>query len=140
MWATTSKVDDGFNILNLKVKEAEKDRSLNFIASTYDPYDNVIRDGLYDGGRKIISFSGVLQQGVFPLPELLQMSMKYGSEAMRRPVEIEFACNLNSDRTGSLYSCRYAPLSMPSRCSTRMSRQCPTSGVWCVPTTRWDTE
>ena len=104
------KVDDGFNILNLKVKEAEKDRSLNFIASTYDPYDNVIRDGLYDGGRKIISFSGVLQQGVFPLPELLQMSMKYGSEAMRRPVEIEFACNLNSDRTGSLYLLQIRPI------------------------------
>ena len=104
------KVDDGFNILNLKVKEAEKDRSLNFIASTYDPYDNVIRDGLYDGGRKIISFSGVLQQGVFPLPVLLQMSMKYGSEAMRRPVEIEFACNLNSDRTGSLYLLQIRPI------------------------------
>ena len=40
------KVDDGFNILNLKVKEAERDNSLNFIASTYDPYDQVIRDGL----------------------------------------------------------------------------------------------
>ena len=62
------KVDDGFNILNLKVKEAERDNSLNFIASTYDPYDQVIRDGLYEGGRKVISFAGVLQQNVFPLP------------------------------------------------------------------------
>ena len=44
------KVDDGFNILNLKVKEAERDNSLNYIASTYDPYDQVIRDGIYDGG------------------------------------------------------------------------------------------
>ena len=104
------KVDDGFNILNLKVKEAERDNSLNFIASTYDPYDNVIRDGLYDGGRKVISFAGVLQQGVFPLPELLQMSMRYGAEAMRRPVEIEFACNLNADRTGSLYLLQIRPI------------------------------
>ena len=104
------KVDDGFNILNLKVKEAECDNSLNFIASTYDPYDNVIRDGLYDGGRKVISFAGVLQQNVFPLPELLQMSMRYGAEAMRRPVEIEFACNLNADRTGSLYLLQIRPI------------------------------
>ena len=104
------KVDDGFNILNLKVKEAERDNSLNFIASTYDPYDNVIRDGLYDGGRKVISFAGVLQQNVFPLPELLQMSMRYGAEAMRRPVEIEFACNLNADRTGSLYLLQIRPI------------------------------
>lgn len=104
------KVDDGFNILNLKVKEAERDNSLNFIASTYDPYDQVIRDGLYEGGRKVISFTGVLQQDVFPLPELLQMSMRYGAEAMRRPVEIEFACNLNADRTGSLYLLQIRPI------------------------------
>lgn len=104
------KVDDGFNILNLKVKEAERDNSLNFIASTYDPYDQVIRDGLYEGGRKVISFAGVLQQDVFPLPELLQMSMHYGAEAMRRPVEIEFACNLNADRTGSLYLLQIRPI------------------------------
>jgi hypothetical protein len=88
------KVDDGFNILNLRVKEADKDGSLQGIASTYDPNDQIIRDGIYEGGRKVITFSGVLQHGIFPLPELLQMAQKYGSEEMRRPVEIEFACNL----------------------------------------------
>ena len=104
------KVDDGFNILNLKVKEAERDNSLNYIASTYDPYDQVIRDGIYDGGRKVITFASVLQHGVFPLSELLQMSMKYGAESMRRPVEIEFACNINNDRTGNLYLLQIRPI------------------------------
>ena len=104
------KVDDGFNILQLKVKEADKDKSLNYIASTFDPYDQVIRDGIYEGGRKVITFSGVLQQGVFPLPELLQMAMKYGAESMRRPVEIEFACNINDDRTGDFYLLQIRPI------------------------------
>jgi hypothetical protein len=104
------KVDDGFNILNLRVKEAEKDGTLQYIASTYDPYDQVIRDGVYEGGRKVISFCGVLQQDVFPLPEIMQMSMKYGAEAMRRPVEIEFACNLNADRTGDFYLLQIRPI------------------------------
>lgn len=104
------KVDDGFNILNLKVKEAERDHSLNYIASTYDPYDQVIRDGIYDGGRKVITFASVLQHGVFPLPQLLQLSMKYGAESMRRPVEIEFACNINQDRTGALYLLQIRPI------------------------------
>ena len=94
------KVDDGFNIKTLRVKQADADGSLNYIASTYDPMDQVIRDGIYEGGRKIISFCGVLQQGVFPLPEILQLSQKYGSEEMRRPVEIEFACNLNKGQQG----------------------------------------
>ncbi|HEY9551114.1 MAG TPA: PEP/pyruvate-binding domain-containing protein, partial [Prevotella sp.] len=104
------KVDDGFNILKLKVKDAEPDGSLRYIASTYDPYDQVIREGVYEGGRKIISFSGVLQQGVFPLPDILQMAMKYGASAMRRPVEIEFACNLNEDRTGDFYLLQIRPI------------------------------
>ena len=107
---TDFKVDDGFNILKLKVKEADKDGSLRYIASTFDPYDQVIRDGLYEGGRKVISFCGVLQNDVFPLPQILQMSMKYGAEAMRRPVEIEFACNLNDDKTGEFYLLQIRPI------------------------------
>jgi len=104
------KVDDGFNIKNLRVRQADADGSLTYIASTYDPMDQVIRDGIYEGGRKIISFCGVLQQGVFPLPELLQMSQKLGAEEMRRPVEIEFACNLNDDRTGDFYLLQIRPI------------------------------
>ena len=107
---TDFKVDDGFNILQLKVKEADKDGALRYIASTYDPRDNIIRDGIYEGGRKIISFCGVLQQGVFPLPELLQITMKHGAESMKRPVEIEFACNINDDRTGEFYLLQMRPI------------------------------
>ncbi len=104
------KVDDGFNILNLRVKEADKDGSLQYIASTFDPYDQVIRDGIYEGGRKVITFCGVLQHGVFPLPELLQMVQRLGTEEMRRPVEIEFACNLAADRTGELNLLQIRPI------------------------------
>lgn len=104
------KVDDGFNILKLKVKDAENDGTLNFIASTYDANDRVIRDGLYDGGRKIVSFNGVLRHGVFPLPELLKLSMHNGADSMRRPVEIEFACTLNDDRTGEFYLLQIRPI------------------------------
>ena len=96
------QVDDGFNIKNLRVKEADKDGALTGIASTFDPYDQVIRDGIYEGGRKIISFCGVLQHGVFPLPEILQMSERFGADEMRRPVEIEFACNLENGEQGKM--------------------------------------
>ena len=96
------QVDDGFNIKNLRVKEADKDGALTGIASTFDPYDQVIRDGIYEGGRKIISFCGVLQHGVFPLPEILQMSERFGADEKRRPVEIEFACNLENGEQGKM--------------------------------------
>jgi len=106
------KVDDGFNILNLRVKEADRDGSLQYLASTYDPTDQVIRDGIYEGGRKIISFCGVLQQGVFPLPQLLQLSEKFGEQEMKRPVEIEFACVLRNDTpiTGDFYLLQIRPI------------------------------
>ena len=94
--------------MNLRVKEADKDGSLQGIASTYDPNDQIIRDGIYEGGRKVISFSGVLQHGIFPLPEILQLSQKYGAEEMRRPVEIEFACNLGD--TGEFYLLQIRPI------------------------------
>ena len=105
------RVDDGFNLVNLPVREAEKDGTLPHICSTYDPYDQVIYDGYYEGrNRKIISFAGVLQHGVFPLPELLQQTLRYGEQEMRRPVEIELAVNLNDDRTGQLYLLQIRPM------------------------------
>ncbi len=104
------QVDDGFNIKKLRVKEADKDGSLRFICSTYDPVDQIIRDGYYEGGRKIISLCGLLQHGILPFPKLLQLSMRYGEEAMRRPVEIELACNVHDDRTGEFYLLQIRPI------------------------------
>lgn len=105
-------IDDGFNLLKLHVKEAEKDGALNYIASTYDPYDQIIRDGLYPGGRKVITFANILQHDVFPLPRLLQLALKYGQEEMRRPVEIEFAATLSreKDKTGTFYLLQIRPI------------------------------
>ena len=107
---TDFTVDDGFNMLKLGVKEAEADRSLHFIAATYDPNDRIIRDGLYDDGRKLITFGGVLRHDAFPLPQIMQMAMRYGEEAMKRPVEIEFACNINPDRTGEFNLLQIRPI------------------------------
>ena len=104
-------IDDGFNLLKIPVREAEKDGSLQYIASTYDPYDMIIRDGIYPGGRKLITFANVLQHGVFPLPKILQMVQEYGQGEMRRPVEIEFAVTLNpQQKTGTFYLLQIRPM------------------------------
>lgn len=104
-------LDDGFNLLKIPVKEAEADGSLNYIASTYDPYDMVIRDGIYPGGRKVITFANILQHDVFPLPRILQLVQKYGQGEMRRPVEIEFAVNFNAkEKNGTFYLLQIRPM------------------------------
>lgn len=88
-------VDDAFNLKKLTLKEADADGSLKFITSTYDPYDMIIRDGYYPGGRKILSFVNVLQHDVFPLASTLDQLLQIGQKEMGRPVEIEFAINMN---------------------------------------------
>ena len=104
-------LDDGFNLLKLHVKDAEADGSLNYIASTYDPYDMVIRDGIYPGGRKVITFANILQHDVFPLARLLQLAQRYGQGEMRRPVEIEFAVNFDaSKKIGVFYLLQIRPM------------------------------
>lgn len=104
-------LDDGFNLLKLHVKEADKDGALTYIASTYDPYDMVIRDGIYPGGRKVITFANILRHDVFPLPQILRLVQEYGQKEMRRPVEIEFAVTLNTQqKTGTFYLLQIRPM------------------------------
>ena len=105
-------IDDGFNLLKLRVKDAEEDGSLRYIVSTYDPYDQVIRDGFYPGGRKLLTFANVLQHDVFPLARILQLVLEHGQGEMRRPVEIEFAVTLNKEngKSGTFYLLQIRPI------------------------------
>lgn len=88
-------VDDAFNLLKLSVKDADADGALRYIVSTFDPYDQIIRDGYYPGGRKILSFCNILQHDVFPLASTLDYLLGIGQKEMGRPVEIEFAVNID---------------------------------------------
>ena len=64
----------------------------------------VIRDGIYPGGRKLITFANILQHDVFPLARILQLAQQYGQAEMRRPVEIEFAVNFDArTKSGVFY-------------------------------------
>ena len=104
-------LDDGFNLLKLPVKEADKDGALQYIASTYDPYDMVIRDGIYPGGRKVITFANILQHEVFPLAKILRLAQEYGQREMARPVEIEFAVTLDAQKkSGVFYLLQVRPM------------------------------
>ncbi len=103
-------IDDGFNLLKLRLKEAEKEGPLRYVASTYDPQDQIIRDGYYEGGRKIISFANILQHDMFPLKEILDKLLKVGQREMGRPVEIEFAVDIRDNRFASFYVLQIRPI------------------------------
>lgn len=103
-------INDGFNLLKLNVKNATSDDSIRYISSTYDPADQVIYDGYYEGGRKIISFANILQHELFPVARILQDILRIGQEEMGRAIEIEFAVNLKNKDKGAFYLLQIRPI------------------------------
>ena len=95
------ETDDAFNLCKLNVREAESHGSLRFICSTYDPYDQILREGFYPGGRKIVSYANILEHDLFPLAYTISHLLKIGCREMGRPVEIEFAMNITNPETAS---------------------------------------
>lgn len=102
--------DDAFNLLKLSLKDAETDDSIRYISSTYIPDDQSIYDGYYPGGRKIISFANILQHDLFPLADVLKKILKIGQEEMGRPIEIEFAVNLESKERAAFHLLQIRPI------------------------------
>lgn len=104
--------NDSSNILSLELKEAEKDGTLNGIVSTYDPNDEIIRDGMHDGGRKLVTFSGVLKFNTFPLSSILKEVLEIGQSEMGHPVEVEFAVQLKSahEKVSTFYLLQIRPI------------------------------
>jgi hypothetical protein len=105
-------VDDAFNLLRLTLKDAEADGALTFIASTYDANEQVIRNGYYPEGRKILSFANILEHDGLPLAATLAELLKIGQEEMGRPIEIEFVVDIpaEKDRATAFYFLQIRPI------------------------------
>ncbi len=91
----TPSIDDGINILKLPLRSAEGDKSLKFVCSTYDYDNNILRDAFDTEGKKVITFSKILNYNTFPLADILKSLLQIGEREMNNPVEIEFAVNLD---------------------------------------------
>lgn len=103
-------VDDSFNLVKSRLKMADNMGPLRFVASTYDPQDQIIRDGYYEGGRKIISFSNILQHDTLPLADTFVKLLKAGQKEMGRPVEIEFAVDIQDQKNATFYVLQIRPI------------------------------
>ena len=106
------KANDAFNLVKLTVKDADKDGILKYITSTYDPQDQVIRDGYYPGGRKLLTFANILQFDMLPLSDTLINLLEIGHKEMGRHIEIEFAVDLKPDcrDEGAFYMLQIRPI------------------------------
>lgn len=74
---------------------AEKDGTLNYLVSTYDPQSNRIWDGAKGPGPKVANFSPLLKNDSLEFSKLVKHLMEICEKKYNSPVEIEFAVNLN---------------------------------------------
>ncbi len=91
-------VDETVNLFKTRIRQLKGESALKFVASTFDYEDNIIREGIYDGGTKIITFANVLKHDSFPLATILRELLHIGQKEMNNQVEIEFAVNLDVPR------------------------------------------
>jgi hypothetical protein len=88
---------DGTQVLRERrfpLTDAEKDGTLETVASTYSADNHAIYDGLSRQGPRLVTFAPILKHEVFPLAPVLDLLVQAGEEALGRPVEIEFAVRL----------------------------------------------
>jgi CheY-like chemotaxis protein len=95
----TPDVDETVNFFKTRIRDLKDESALRQVASTFDYGDQIIRDGLYEGGKKIITFANVLKYNSFPLSEILQNLLSIGKREMNNQVEIEFAATLDTPKT-----------------------------------------
>jgi hypothetical protein len=109
---TEFSTNDAFNLLKLNIEDADKDGALRFIASTYDFQNETIRPGYYPQGRKIISFTHILEHDMLPLAETMKNLLEIGYREMGRHIEIEFAVNINPNNCSkaTLYLLQIRPV------------------------------
>ncbi len=86
--------DGGLREVSFGLNMAERDGTLQLLASTYSVDNQAVYDGLSRPGARIVSFAPILKHGRFPLPQILDRLMTTGEYALGRPVEIEFAVRM----------------------------------------------
>lgn len=91
-------IDESANLLKLRITEADKDGALKFVCSTLDFQSNILRDGYQHEGKRIVTFANILKHETFPLAPILEDILRIGQREMGKPIEIEFAVELNKPK------------------------------------------
>jgi hypothetical protein len=87
-------------LIKLDISEAEKHKTLKHLASVYDAENDRVSPGIDSFGPRIINFANILKFGYIPLAKTISIILDVVKEALGSPVEIEFAVDLNKDKSG----------------------------------------
>ncbi len=82
------------HLVTLDLERAQEDGTLAPVGSVYSADNDMIVDGTFRPGAKLVTMAGVLKGEYFPLAPLLKHLLKIGKIAFSSDIEIEFAVNL----------------------------------------------
>jgi hypothetical protein len=78
--------------------DAERDRVLNCLVSTYDPQNDRLEVGINVTGPRILTFAPILVYKQVPLNDVFKALLKVCEDKIGGPVEIELAVTIDSER------------------------------------------
>ena len=99
-------------IKKYRIREAEKDGTLEHSASTYSMENDDLIPGVHGKGPKVVDFANILKYNHLPLADSLSLLLKLFKEAMGSPVEIEYAIDIEpaENNLPTLYLLQIKPL------------------------------
>ena len=100
MLGQAPETDTEYNIRHLPVAAADDPETLRYAFSTLSLEDQRLTPGGTGVGRRVVTFSNILEYDAFPLARVISDLLRIGSRGMGRPVELEYAMDI---REGKAY-------------------------------------
>ena len=100
MLGQSPETDTEYNIRHLPVAAADDPETLRYAFSTLSLEDQRLTPGGTGAGRRVVTFSNILEYDAFPLARVISDLLRIGSRGMGRPVELEYAMDI---REGKAY-------------------------------------
>ncbi len=106
--------DPEASLMLCDLADAERDGTLQLVASVYSAADDVIRENLAAAGPKVVTFNNILKWNSIPLAPALTQLLQLLREGMGGDVELELAVDIRppgqSERAARLYVVQVRPM------------------------------
>ncbi|MFO7851850.1 MAG: PEP/pyruvate-binding domain-containing protein [Bacteroidota bacterium] len=87
-------------LVKLDISDAERHGTLKHCASVYNPDNDTIEPGIDTYGPRVVNFANILKYDYIPFAQTIATVLDVVKEAFGAPVEIEYAVDLNLDKSG----------------------------------------
>jgi len=81
----------------INIADIAKDNTLNYLVSTYDRNNDIIRDEFSPDGPFLVTFANILKYDTISIASVLRDILEIGKESMGCDVELEFAVDIDPE-------------------------------------------